>query len=37
MPSSVEGGLEFDFYYTTYSILKSVNNGIGEYGVKQLV
>ena len=36
MPSSVEGGLEFDSNYTKYSIFKLDNNGIGECGVRQL-
>ena len=36
MHSSVEGGLEFDLNYTTYSIFKLDDNGIGECGVRQL-
>ena len=36
MRSFTENGLEFDLNWTGYTIIKSENNGIGEYGVRQL-
>ena len=36
MPSSVEGGLGFDLNWTTYSIIKSGGNEIGECGAREL-
>ena len=36
MYSFIEDGLGFDLNWTKYTILKSDENGIGEYGVRQL-
>jgi len=36
MHSFIEGGLGFDLNWTMYTIFKSDENGIGEYGVRQL-